>query len=284
MKTLAAVAAALALAVAGCGSDDDEDGGDNGAGASAEQAKPSRLAIELSGTAKKPTFTVPDSVEGGVVEIEFTSSVPGEHSAQLVRAEDGHTTAEALAAGQAWGESGKPLPDWAILAGGTGDLPRGGAVTVTQELTPGSYVVTDLSSNASAEFEVTGNAGAGELAAEGGTITATEYEFQSDGLTAGSAPVLFDNAGQEPHFVAAVGLRDGATIDDARRFFETEKGKPPLDESRGFGTALVEGGVKQSVELDLEPGRYVLLCFIPDRAGGPPHVAKGMISEAEVAE
>jgi hypothetical protein len=42
--------------------------------------------------------------------------------------------------------------------------------------------------------------------------------------------------------------------------------------------------VKQSVELDLKPGRYVLLCFVPDREGGPPHVAKGMISDAEVAE
>jgi hypothetical protein len=274
-----AVAAALALAGAGCGSDDDNDDGGGG-----EPAQPSRLAIELSGSPKKPTFDVPDSVEGGVVEIKFTSSVEGEHSAQLVGAKDGHTPQEALEAGAAWGEQGKPLPDWVILAGGTGDVPQGEAATVTQELPPGSYVVADLATNVSAEFEVTGEAGAGEVAADGGTITATEYAFESEGLKAGRTTVLFDNAGQEPHLIGAIGLKEGRTFAEARRFFRTEKGEPPIDESRTFNTAVVDGGGKQAVELDLDPGKYVLVCFIPDRKGGPPHVAKGMISEATVAE
>jgi hypothetical protein len=278
-KALAAVAATLSLAAAGCGSDDD--GGDSGA--PAETAQPSRLAIELSGSAENPTFKVPDSVAGGVVEIAFSSSVPGEHSAQLVRAEDGHTAAEALRAGAAWGEKGKPLPGWAFVAGGTGDVKQGESITVTQDLEPGSYMVTDLSSNAKAEFEVTEGSGEGELAHDGGTITATEYTFESDGLKAGRNRVLFDNAGEEPHLIAAIGIKEGRTFEEAKRFFRTENGPPPIDESRAFSTAVVEGGVKQAVELDLEAGSYVLICFVPDRKGGPPHVAKGMISEAEVA-
>jgi hypothetical protein len=273
-------AAALALGGAGCGSDDD----DNGGGADQQAAQPSRLAIELSGPPKKPTFDVPDSVEGGVVQIEFSSSVEGEHSAQLVGATDGHTPQEALAAGSAWADKGKALPDWAIVAGGTGDVKQGESTTVTQRLPPGSYLVADLASNSTAEFEVTGDGGGGEVAAEGGTIIATEYAFESEGLTAGRNTVLFDNAGQEPHFIAAVGLKEGATIEQARRFFKTEKGQPPLDESRGFSTAVIEGGTKQSLEVDLDAGRYALLCFVPDRAGGPPHAFKGMISEATVAE
>lgn len=274
-----AVAAALALIGAGCGSDDDNDDGGGG-----EPAQPSRLAIELSGSSKKPTFDVPDSVEGGVVEIEFTSSVGGEHSAQIVGARDGHTPQEALEAGAAWGEQGKPLPDWVILAGGTGDVRQGETATVTQELPPGSYVVADLATNVSAEFEVRGEAGAGEVAADGGTITATEYAFETEGLEAGRTTVLFDNAGQEPHLIGAIALKEGRTFAEARRFFRTEKGEPPIDESRTFNTAVVEGGGKQAVQLDLDAGKYVLLCFIPDRRGGPPHVAKGMISEATVAE
>jgi hypothetical protein len=277
---LLAAAAALALTGAACGSDDDDDGG----GGEGQAAQPSRLAIELSGSAKKPTFDVPESVEGGVVEIEFSSSVEGEHSAQIVGAKAGHTPQEALEAGAAWGERGKPLPDWVVLAGGTGDVRQGETTTVTQELAPGSYVVADLASNVSAEFEVTGDAGAGELAADGGTITASEYAFESDGLKAGRNAVLFDNAGEEPHLVAAIGIKEGRTFAEARRFFRTEKGEPPIDESRSFSTAVVDGGVRQAVELDLDAGRYVLICFIPDRKGGPPHVAKGMISEATVAE
>jgi hypothetical protein len=276
--TVLAAAAALALTGAACGSDDDEE---NGGGGVERAAEPSRLAIELSGSAKNPTFTVPDSVKGGVVE--FTSSVPGEHSAQLVRAEDGHTAAEALRAGAAWGEKGRPLPGWALVAGGTGDVKQGESITVTQELAPGSYMVTDLASNAKAEFEVTEGSGEGELAHDGGTITATEYAFESDRLQAGRNRVLLDNAGEEPHLIAAIGIKQGRTFEEAKRFFRTEKGPPPIDESRAFSTAVVEGGVKQAVELDLEAGRYVLICFVPDRKGGPPHVAKGMISEAEVA-
>jgi hypothetical protein len=281
-RALALLATAAAMLAIGCGGDDDENGGGGGSGAE-QVAQPSRLAIDLSGTAKKPTFTVPDSVEGGVVELEFTSSVPGEHSAQLVRGDEGHTAADALEAGAAWGEKGKPLPEWAILAGGTGDLKQGETVTVTQELEPGSYIVTDLASNASAEFEVTDASGGGELEGDGGTITATEYDFETDGLTAGRNRVLFENAGQEPHLVAAIGIREGATFQEVKRFFRTEKGRPPIDESRGFSTAVVEGGVRQAVEFDLEAGRYALLCFVPDRKGGPPHIAQGMIAEAEVA-
>jgi hypothetical protein len=276
-----AAAAALALAGAGCGSDDDNDN-ETGGGESAQE--PSRLAIELSGPPKKPTFDVPASVEGGVVEIEFTSSVEGEHSAQFVGAEAGHTPQEALEAGAAWADKGKALPDWAILPGGTGDVKQGESTTVTQQLPPGSYLVADLASNVTAEFEVTGDGGGGEVAAEGGTITATEYAFESDGLKAGRNTVLFDNAGQEPHLVAAIGIKEGSTFAEVRRFFRTEKGEPPIDDSRGFSTAVVDGGIKQAVELDLEAGRYALICFIPDRKGGPPHVAKGMISEATVAE
>jgi hypothetical protein len=274
-----AVVAVLGLAGAGCGDDDDEGGGGGG---ESQAAKPSKLAIELSGSQEKPTFSVPKSVKGGVTEISFTNSAKGEHSAQLVRAEGGHTAKEALAAGQAWGENGKALPEWALVAGGLGDVPTGETASVTQELQPGKYVVADLSSNASAEFEITGDSGSGELASEGGTIEATEYKFTSTGLKPGTNPVAFDNAGGEPHFIAGVKVKPGSTIEDVRKFFQTEKGQPPIDESETFSTAVIEGGDSQSVELELKEGKYALLCFVPDRAGGPPHAVKGMISEAAV--
>ena len=282
LRYTAAVAAALALAMAGCGDDHDDGGG--GDATPRKQEEPSRLAIELSGDAKKPEFTVPESVEGGTVQIDFSSSAKGEHSAQLIGAKSGHTAEEAYRVANAWGENGKPLPDWVIIAGGTGDVEQGESTSVTQDLAPGPYVVADLNTGASAPFEVTGETGAGEVAGEGATITATEYAFESTGLKAGANTVLVDNAGQEPHFIAAIGLKEGATIEQARRFFRTEKGEPPIDESRGFSTAVIEGGARQSVELDLDAGRYALLCFVPDRAGGPPHVLKGMVSEASVGE
>jgi hypothetical protein len=274
-----AIAGVLALGAAGCGDDDDGSGGGD---AAVKAPEPSRLAIELSGSAKQPVFKVPKSVEGGVVEISFTNSAKGDHSAQLVRAEQGHTPKEALAAGGAWADGGKPLPDWALVAGGVGDVEPGDTATVTQELAPGRYLIADLNSEATAEFEVTGDAGAGELPSDGGTIEASEYEFTGSGLKAGSTPVLFANGGGEPHFIAGIGIKPGKTIADVRKFFKTEKGEPPIDESRSFSTALIEGGQRQSIEIEFEEGDYALLCFVPDRAGGAPHAVKGMISKVTV--
>lgn len=276
-----AIVAVLGFAGAGCGSDDDE-GDSGGGGGESQSAKPSKLAIEVSGSAKKPTISVPKSVEGGVAEITLTNSAKGDHGAQLIGVEGDHTPQQALAAGNGWGQNGKPLPDWLSIAGGVGSVPSGKSASVTQELAPGSYVVFDIDTNAYTELEVTGDSGSGEVAGDGGTIDATEYEFTSTGLQAGKSRVLFENTGGQPHFIAGIGLKPGSTIADARKFFRTEKGEPPIDESRNFNTAVLDGGAEQSVELELQDGKYALLCFVPDREGGPPHVVKGMISEAVV--
>jgi hypothetical protein len=47
-------------------------------------------------------------------------------------------------------------------------------------------------------------------------------------------------------------------------------------------TPVLEGGAKQLITLELESGKYALLCFVPDRAGGKPHAFLGMVSEVEV--
>ena len=278
MKRMTLLTTVAALSMLGaCGGDDNAD-----KSPPAEAAKPSRLAIELTGSAKQPTFSVPASVSGGVVEIEVTNSAKGTHGAQLIRAEAGHTPQEALTAAAAWGEKGKPLPEWALVVGGVAEVPSGESASVTQELAPGKYMVVDIDTNASAEFEVKGESGQGELAADGGTISATEYAFESEGLKAGKGRVLFENAGGEPHFLAAAPIKPGKTLADVRKWLKTEKGPSPIEEGDELNTAVLEGGSRQSVELDLKAGKYVMLCFVPDRAGGPPHAFKGMVSEAVV--
>jgi hypothetical protein len=281
LALLVLLVGAFAFAAAGCGGDDDDEGNGGGGGES-QAAKPSKLAIEASGSAKKPTLSVPESVKGGVAEITFTNSAKGRHGAQLIAVEGDQTPQQALAAGNGWGQNGKPLPDWLIPAGGVGSVASGKSASVTQELAPGRYLVFDIDTNAYAELEVTGESGPGELTVDGGTIDATEYQFTSTGLKAGNTSVLFENTGSEPHFIAGIGLKPGSTIEDVRKFFRTEKGEPPIDESRNFSTAVIDGGDSQSIEVDLQEGKYALLCFVPDRAGGPPHVVKGMISEASV--
>ena len=271
MPALALTLTALVMPL-GCG--DDDEGG--------EAAEPRTVAIELTGSNKNLRFTVPDSVPAGLSRVQFRNSAKGDHGAQLAYVDEGYTVEAGLRAAQAWGERGRPLPRWVHLAGGVGTVKSGETGTATQRLPAGSYVVVDIDSNTSAEFRVTGDGAEGEPPSTSATIEATEYKFDARGLTAGRNEVRYDNAGSEPHFVEGLRIKSGKTIADVRKFIRDEKGEPPFTESGLFVSAVTDGGVSQTLELDLRAGKYALLCFVPDRKGGPPHAVKGMVSEATV--
>ncbi len=273
---MALTALALTAAGAGCGEDEDED---NGGGA----AQPKTLTIKLTGSGKNLRFSMPKSVPGGVVRIQFTNAAKGEHGVQLIRVDAGHTPQEGLEAAGNWAENGRSLPAWVHIAGGVGFAKTGATRSVTQELAPGKYAALDVESDTTASFDVRPADSAAKLPTSPVRIDATEYEFNAIGLKSGKNSVLFDNKGSEPHVIAGALLKPGKTIADARRYAKNEKGEDPTDESAAFDTATVDGGVKQVVELDFKrPGNYVLLCYVPDRKGGPPHIAKGMISQGVV--
>lgn len=114
-----------------------------------------------------------------------------------------------------------------------------------------------------------------------------EYAFTATGLTGGSPQqVRVENIGKEPHFVEAVPLQPGKTLADVRAFFkpgnEEPQGPPPVDFEKGKQSALLDGGGSQVIRFELATGAYAFLCFVADRAGGPQHIEKGMISEVNV--
>ena len=165
---------------------------------------------------------------------------------------------------------------------------------MTQVLEPGTYYLVDTEgggdgpSNATrggvAKLDVTGDGG-GELPATDARIVADEYSFESSGIEAGENRLTFDNVGDELHHAIAFPLRKGATFAEAKEALASEEppqGPPPVDFENLVGTAVLDGGEAQVAELEFRPGKYALVCFIADRAGGPPHVAMGMISELDV--
>ncbi len=274
------------VAIAGCGDDDDSGSGDS--------AAPARLAVEVTGQGPGEfRLDAPESVEAGVVEISLET--PGDetsHDAQLVRVEGDHSIDEVL---EFIAKDGAPTPDWLFAAGGVGQTATD--ASATQQLAPGKYFILDTGqpegddvksyaeNGATAALEVTGEATDGELPSTDAKITATEYSFTADGLKAGKNEVEFDNAGTDLHHVIAFPYAEGADLAAVKKVFMEEgepSGPPPLDFERIAATAVLEGGTKQVAELDLKRGKYALVCFVSDRKGGPPHVAKGMIAEATV--
>ncbi len=266
--------------VSACG--DDDNGGDGGTTA-ADAAAPAQLTIVLAGR----EMTVDGEPAAGLTEIAFRNDGRGEHEAQLVRVEGDQSEAEVIRQFNETGE-GRPTPDWLRAAGGAGPAAAGEQVRSTQVLVPGTYYAVDTSGGrrpAYVRFEVTGEESDAELPAADATITARDFSFDASGLRAGENVVTFDNTGREIHHVIALPLAEGRTAEDFRRFIQSDSsdGPPPVDFESGASSSAFDGGTSGNVTLNLRrSGDYVLVCFISNRAGGPPHATFGMVEGVTV--
>jgi len=286
MRSAALVLAAVAL-LAGCGGDDES---------SDASAEPNAVSLSVSKSGSTYELTAPESLEAGLAEIslQVDTAASEQHDAQLVRVEGEHTLAEVL---EVVGAEGAPTPSWLFAAGGVRSTAGGKTSTVTQVLEPGTYYALDTGQGegddapsfaeqgATATFEVTGEAGDAELPEADAMVTAEEYSFETEGLEPGVNRILFDNTGEELHHLIAFPYAEGATFEQVKGAFasdEAPQGPPPVDFERITSTTVLEGGTSQITELDLSAGKYAFVCFISDRAGGPPHVVKGMINEVVV--
>ena len=251
-------------------------------------AKPEVVQVEVTGDAKKVELKAPQKIKDGLVQVQLKNSSKGPRDAQLVRIEGDHSPNEFL---KIVGKEGSPIPEWIQDGGGVGTTPPGQTRSATQQLEPGKYFAVALpdmegGEPTATELDVEAGGPQGELPKTEGEIVAKDYSFEATGLKAGKSKVLFKNEGRELHHVVGGRIMPGKTIDDVKKFASSEEepsGPPPIDfEKAGIATAVIDGGVEQVIDLDLKKGKYALLCFISDRKGGPPHVMKGMIAEAEV--
>ncbi|MDP8943465.1 MAG: hypothetical protein M3N16_05025 [Actinomycetota bacterium] len=243
----------------------------------AAQARARPLAIEVTEPSPgRYRFRAPARVPAGMVRMTLRNAGMSEHRAQLVRVEGRHTAGEVLRARRGGGR----IPGWLSFAGGVGVTRPGRTASVTQPLRPGTHYLVGATGDRGtpARLEVVGEAARSEPPRPGASIESTEYSFAGTGLRPGRNAVRFHNAGFEPHHVVAVPIRRGSTLADVRDVLEGRgSGRSPVDLDRAQETAILDEGQTQVTELDLRPGSYALLCFVRDRGGGPPHVARGMV-------
>jgi hypothetical protein len=117
-------------------------------------------------------------------------------------------------------------------------------------------------------------------------IEATEFAFDTDtnAIAAAGAPLALnlENVGQQAHELALVRIPADANIDELLRSEE----EPPGVEFLGAAGPIDAGETASLVMLEeLEPGRYIMVCFLPDAsegAEGEPHAFLGMVSEFTV--
>jgi hypothetical protein len=113
------------------------------------------------------------------------------------------------------------------------------------------------------------------------TVTARDYAFDApDTVAAGLTTVRLVNQGPELHHVQLLRLDDGKTLADLMAAFKA--GGPPARWAHDVGgpNTPVPGGESRAT-IDLAPGRYAIVCFIPS-ADKAPHFTKGMVREIMV--
>jgi len=119
------------------------------------------------------------------------------------------------------------------------------------------------------------------------TFEAVDFGFKGpDSIPAGLTSVHIVNKGMNPHHVQILRLTDGKTAEDFAAAFKAS----PFDPGPAPAPAWVHylGGPNAAIPgesatavMNLEPGTYVLTCFIPD-SKGIPHIALGMMKALTV--
>ncbi len=233
------------------------------------------------------TISSPDTVQSGALTLRLISKGKEFHHIWVGRLEQGKTVEDLLAAMKTPG----PLPAWVKDMGGPNAPAPGGESNATVTLTPGSHFVACVIPGADGVPHLMKGmirpltvVQAPKPAADPvGDVTMTLHDYSftlSRPLTAGKHLIEVRNNGGQPHEIELVRLVPGKTAQEVLAWVHKPEGTPPGLPLGGVAP-LGRGGVNW-FEVDLEPGKYALICFLPDSKDGKPHFMHGMVQEIEV--
>ena len=290
--SIALVAAAVAVATASAQSPAAHHPG----GLSAVVASaPSRVTMRRDGirvvtvTAGDYAFTAPDSIPAGLTEIRLLNRGTEMHHVWLIRLDAGKTLQDLFGAMKGEG----PLPAWARDVGGPNTPGPGGEASAILRLTAGRYAMICVipSPDGKAHVmkgmakEVVVTPAASTMANTNlriaSTMTLADFAFQfSQPLQPGRQMIRVRNSATQPHEVVIVRLQPGRKASDVLAWMEKMEGPPPG--APIGGTTPMAKGEENILTLDLVPGEYGLICFVPDAKDGKPHFMHGMVTELTI--
>ncbi len=235
-------------------------------------------------------FIAPATIAAGTTTFRLTNAGKQLHHVAVIRLTQGKTPADYIAAMKRPG----PPPAWAVEVGGPNAAVPGGHADATMTLEPGQYVLAcfipspgeqapHLMKGMVKGLVVTPASTAGAAPAADVEMRMNDYSFTlSRPLTAGRHTVRVSNLASQSHEFVLVRLAPGKSAADMAAWVESGmKGAPP-----GMplgGTTQLARGRTVDVPMELAPGSYGLICFIPDAKDGKPHSAHGMTQTFMVA-
>jgi len=260
-------------------------------------AEPLALSIASSSAngdtvyiARDYAFSGPDQITAGWISVKLINQGEDLHQLQFIKLPDGKTakdfTAEIIA-------NHKRLPPWVQRRGGPNSIIPGQQAEAIVYLEPGEYVVIcgipdrhgvpHVALGMLKALRVTpGLTKKSDPPHADVTITELDFSFElSQSIQAGRRTVRVMNKGSQAHEVVVVQLARRVTVNAFLDDFQPGVPDSALGKPVGGMVGLEPGG-EGFFTLDFVPGRYGLICFLPDLIHGAPHFTRGMLMDVTV--
>lgn len=231
-------------------------------------------------------FQAPDTLAAGLTTFHLMNNGKELHQIVFLRLAPGQTMADF----EKMNLAAPPPPELHLIGGPSPAVP-GGSAEATVDLAPGQYVMLcgipspdgkpHLAKGMVRALTVTASTVPIRAPVPDVTVTLTDYKFEpSIPLIAGHHVIKVVNAGTQWHEMTIVRLAPGKTVKDFAKWGEKLVGPPPGTPLNGASSLSV--GESNFVEVDLTPGEYGFLCFLPDVKDHKPHLAHGMMQQFSV--
>ena len=257
---------------------------------------PSRVSVPVAPPvvtirARDFSFTAPKTVRSGVNTFRLVNDGKELHHLSIIRLDKGKTMADLAAAMKKPG----PPPAWTTNVGGPNPALPGGSAEATLSLEAGNYVMVcfvpspgeaapHVMKGMMGGFKVLPAKSGGSAPATDATIHLSDYTFMIDKpLAAGHHVLNVTNDAEQAHEIVLVQLAPGKTIADMGDWVEKTMMKGPPPGKPMGGMAPLSKGRSGSFPIDLTPGRYGMICFMPDAKDAKTHFVHGMTKEFTVA-
>lgn len=285
MPIRALLATATLVIVAGCARGESEEHAAAN-GTHAGHPAPNTVTVVANDFA----FQAPTEIPAGVTRFVLKAQGKQIHHATIAKLEDGKTVADLMEAFKTPG----PPPPWVSFVGGPNVPDPGAEANATIDLAPGNYVlicfvdtpdkVPHFAKGMFHAFTVTPAAAGAAAPAPNADISLvlSDYAFTFDKpLTAGRHTVKVGNTATQDHEIELIKLAPGKTLADFENWFGGGMAGPPPGSAVG-GIASMRPGTVNYFDVDLAPGEYIAICFVPDVKDGKPHLMHGMVKQFSV--
>lgn len=116
------------------------------------------------------------------------------------------------------------------------------------------------------------------------TVHAHDFAFDAPKtLKPGATTFRLVNDGKQLHHLSLIKLAKGKTMKDFAAAMKVAGPPPKWITGVGGPNPAIPGSTVEAT-VSLEPGEYVMICFIPSPGETAPHASKGMVSSFTVSE